>query len=1177
MNYWIFQSKDRSDVTESIHEGVGDTWLASQYRQQMSEGDLVFFWLGGPSEIRGIYGWGTLASSSQRSDDRFEVKVRYERRLSTHLSAQRIRENNDLAGLPIFRQPQGTNFILTREDAQGLAAMMEPGDRPHLPPIPGELVESIRAGECVLFAGAGLSARAGVPTWNQFLFGLLNFASENQIVDPATKNSFAAALQEGERNAVADGLVHAFGRERDRLQEFLVQSFPEPKGLSRSHECIKQLPFAAVFTSNYDTLLEKALPQFAEAGVYTTKDADSLLDALSQKRRFILKLYGLIRRPETLIFAPIEYQEAVSSNVSFSKFVEGIFTSQSFFFIGLSLEGIQDFLSGFVFRGTAPRRHFALVAVSGTSWKAKAEFLERRFNVRVIDYAVSESFSEFDTFLEALAKSVVLPPTFQSEQHASSVSLPGIRKVILEDIGSFERLELDFDKAKWKILLGDNGVGKSTVLKAIAAAVIGSDARSYAGRLVRAGKTRGKITVITDRNRHGYITEILTKDMLSDSDVLSTPSRLMEAEGWLVLGFSPLRSVTWTASTGPQPIVQKGRPTADDLIPLLSGEADPRMDRLKQWIVNLDAADRPHQLVLQGHRDRVASLVFAPDGRTLISGSIDKTIRMWDSRTGQELRNIDAHEGGVNSLAVSGDGKTLVSGSFDRKAKSWDAGTARLLQTFEGSHSQILTVSLSANGTILAAGSEGGTIRVWNIAKGTKPRRISPENGTIWSVALSNDGKTVVGGCEGGAIKVYEVATGSELKSLKAKCGSVWSIALAADGQTLVSGTENGTVTVWNLKTGRAVRTLQAKGTGTLSVAISADGQTAAGGAEDGTFTVWDISSGRVLLSSQAGTRGIWSVALSGDGRTAAAGSSDKAIRVWTVPLATVSTQQLGTINKLFEVIAGLTDRVDIDFLRVTDNYRVMVRAAEAPAGVPLELLSQGLTSLLGWVGCLCQRLKETAQESNSSLLPTDGYALVLIDELDAHMHPRWQQVLVPRLKKIFPNVQFIVSTHSPLIVGGLETSEVVRFERDAAGVVQITVPEHALKGVGAAGLLTSEMFGLASHLDSETAEALDRKRQLTARVLDKPLSSSERMSIDTELEKLEEQVKYVDATKFVRDPLYPKFVEAMARVEMESHRESATVVLTAQEKKAKADTAAAIVRNLVQKTKKKKEGIAQR
>ncbi|MGC4001112.1 MAG: hypothetical protein QM767_28100 [Anaeromyxobacter sp.] len=153
---------------------------------------------------------------------------------------------------------------------------------------------------------------------------------------------------------------------------------------------------------------------------------------------------------------------------------------------------------------------------------------------------------------------------------------------------------------------------------------MGSDARNYAARLVRAGKTKGRITLTTERNPTGYVTEILIKDMQSEAEVISLPSRPMEAEGWLALGFSPLRTVSWTPSTGPQAIVQKGRPTADDLLSLLSGEPDPRMDRLKQWIVNLDAADKAGQAttvkevqVVTGHAQRVTGLAFANNGAVL--------------------------------------------------------------------------------------------------------------------------------------------------------------------------------------------------------------------------------------------------------------------------------------------------------------------------------------------------------------------------------------------------------------------------------------------------------------------------------------------------------------------------------------------------------------------------------
>jgi WD40 repeat protein len=827
--------------------------------------------------------------------------------------------------------------------------------------IPPELLDSIGTGECVLFAGAGLSARAGLQIWDQFLASLLEFGRSKQVLTPDYAASLEAALREGDRNSAADGLVTSF-TDRKMLQDFLRHSFPEHIPLPRAHGWLSQIAFSTIVTSNYDTLLERAFPHFSESGLFTPKDAEPLLDALSQKRQFILKLYGIIERPETLIFAPLEYREMVSSNVSFAKFFEGLFFSRSFLFLGLSLEGIQDFLSGFVFRGVSPRRHFALVAVTGSGWKAKTDLLQRRYNIRVIDYPLTPGFEGFDTFVEALslaARPVVVPEG--STAAAATAPKTGLRKVILEDIGSFERLELDFAKeTNWMVLLGDNGVGKSTVLKAIAAGIIGSDSKSYAGRLVRAGKTKGRVTLITEQNPHGYVTEILTKDMVSEADVVSLPSRYLEAEGCLTLGFSPLRVVTWNPSAGPQTIVLKGRPTADDLVPLLAGESDPRMDRLKQWIVNLDAVDKPRETrAVSGHRDRVTSLAFRADGRILLSGSIDGTVREWDTWTGQELRKIDAHSSGVNAVAYTANGTTILSGSYDRTLKSWSTDAGRYLTTFRGNQSQVLAVAASADGKTFVSGSEGGSIRVWNLASGSPIRRIDTRN-PVWSLAVSEDGATVAAACNDGTVKVYEIG-GSLQRSITVQGGGAWALAVSENGK-LLAGSEQGVVGVWELHSGAPVQTLGTPSGGVLSVAITADGRTAAAGAENGMLRIWEVSTGRELLAVKAHSEGVWAVAFSPDGRTLATGSGDKSIKVWNVP--ELALPQYATIREFFGLIAKLTDRTDIEFLQVTENFRVMVKVAEAVQGVPLEVLSQGLTSLIGWVGVLCQRLKETIQNA---------------------------------------------------------------------------------------------------------------------------------------------------------------------------------------------------------------------
>jgi len=91
------------------------------------------------------------------------------------------------------------------------------------------------------------------------------------------------------------------------------------------------------------------------------------------------------------------------------------------------------------------------------------------------------------------------------------------------------------------------------------------------------------------------------------------------------------------------------------------------------------------------------------------------------------------------------------------------------------------------------------------------------------------------------------------------------------------------------------------------------------------------------------------------------------------------------------------------------------------------------------------------------------GYALILMDEIDAHMHPAWQQQLLAKLKDILPNVQVIATTHSPLVVAGLEVAEVTRYVRDETGaVVEVSIDEDMTEG-RADQILTGDLFGLQS------------------------------------------------------------------------------------------------------------------
>src|SRR5258708_30625214 len=119
------------------------------------------------------------------------------------------------------------------------------------------------------------------------------------------------------------------------------------------------------------------------------------------------------------------------------------------------------------------------------------------------------------------------------------------------------------------------------------------------------------------------------------------------------------------------------------------------------------------------------------------------------------------------------------------------------------------------------------------------------------------------------------------------------------------------------------------------------------------------------------------------------------------------------------ELVKIERDSVDPD----TKDVYVLTQDGKVPIGA----VSQGTASLMCWVGVLIQRLAEV---HGTGTPVREQKALVLIDEIDTHMHPHWQRSLADRLSELFPNVQFIATTHSPLVVAGLPPECIVVLRR---------------------------------------------------------------------------------------------------------------------------------------------------
>jgi len=285
--------------------------------------------------------------------------------------------------------------------------------------------------------------------------------------------------------------------------------------------------------------------------------------------------------------------------------------------------------------------------------------------------------------------------------------------------------------------------------------------------------------------------------------------------------------------------------------------------------------------VLRGHEGTVRSVALSGDGRRIVSGSEDRTVRVWDGETGAELRCLRGHQDWVWSVALSADGCRIVSGSRDRTVRLWDAASGEELRCLRGHEEWVTSVALSADGRRIASGSFDGTVRLWDAASGEELHCLRGHQNRVEDVALSADGRRIVSGSEDRTVRVWDAASGQELRCLHGHENPVSSVALRTDGTRIVSGSWDETVRVWDAETGAELRCLHGHEDGVLTVALSGDGRRIVSGSEDRTVRVWNTASGRELRCLRGHINYVTSVALSADGRRIVSGSRDRTVRVW--------------------------------------------------------------------------------------------------------------------------------------------------------------------------------------------------------------------------------------------------------------------------------------------------------
>jgi WD40 repeat protein/tRNA A-37 threonylcarbamoyl transferase component Bud32 len=266
-------------------------------------------------------------------------------------------------------------------------------------------------------------------------------------------------------------------------------------------------------------------------------------------------------------------------------------------------------------------------------------------------------------------------------------------------------------------------------------------------------------------------------------------------------------------------------------------------------VIVWDPASEKPRLTITAHAQRVVALGFQPGGTLLATASFDGTARLWDTATGELVRQLGEPGGPYHALAWSPDGRRLATtcelieaGEQFTRLTVWEAATGAVAWTLKDPRWWIDALAWSPDGRYIAGGSSAGfELRLWDAKDGT---RLACEGaGTkVNALAFHRDSRLLAAACPDNMVRVWDPRDKKASLVLKAHNQPVLTVAFHPDGHRLASGAEDNLVRLWDLTTEQEMFTLAGHGDWVRGVAFRPDGEQLASVSGDGTVRIWDAT-----------------------------------------------------------------------------------------------------------------------------------------------------------------------------------------------------------------------------------------------------------------------------------------------------------------------------------------------
>jgi WD40 repeat protein/serine/threonine protein kinase len=386
---------------------------------------------------------------------------------------------------------------------------------------------------------------------------------------------------------------------------------------------------------------------------------------------------------------------------------------------------------------------------------------------------------------------------------------------------------------------------------------------------------------------------------------------------------------------------------------LTSAPAD---DLERQFLTRtiISAESRRHcelKAILSCQTGMVRAVAFSPNGKTVITGSHDKTAQLWSVADGTAVGPPMAHQDSVLAVAFSPDGKTVLTGSYDKTAQLWSVADGTAVGPPMAHQDSVFAVTFSPDGKTVLTGSDDKTARLWSATDGTPIGPPMVHQGKVHAVAFSPDGKTVVTASRDKTARLWAATAGTPVGKPMVHESEVSAVTFSPDGKTILTGSNNYTSRLWSAADGSPVVTSGEANNKRLWItesdeqvglprppelwvsagAFRPDGKTVVAPSVDNTERLWSTAFGVPVGQPMVHEAGILAVAFSPDGKTLVTASRDKTARLWSAADGTAVGQTI-----VHQDVVGAVAFSPDSKLVVTGSWDNTARLWNAADGSPI-------------------------------------------------------------------------------------------------------------------------------------------------------------------------------------------------------------------------------------------------